>query len=115
MPAPTDLLIHSVTRVRPVTTPDAWNAEIESSTTRTTGIPARLQQDTRAEIYFDARTPTEQRWTMFTNETDWDRRDRVEWTGPNGLLVFEMYGDPEPVYDGTAFHHVEATLRIVDG
>lgn len=115
---PADLLAHTVTRVRPAATTDSWNATLRDygpGATRTADIPARVQQDTRAEIYLDGRTPTEQRWSLFTNELDWDRFDRVEWIGPNGLMTFDMFGEPEPTYDRTAYHHVEATLRIVDG
>lgn len=116
MSLPADLLVHEVTRVRPTTGTTGWNTPTETGTTRTTGIKARLQQDTRAEVYLDGRAPAEQRWLMFTNETDWDRADRVEWSeGPKGLLVFEMFGEPEPCYDREVLHHVEATLRIVDG
>lgn len=116
MSLPADLLIHEVTRVRPTTSTDGWNNPTETGTTRTAGIAVRLQQDTHAEVYMDGRTPTEQRWRMYSNEPDWHRADRVEWDqGPDGLLVFEMFGEPNPVYDRESLHHVEATLRIVDG
>lgn len=115
---PPDLLPHRITRVRPATTTDAWNAtdrDYGVAATRTADIPARIQQDTRAEVYLDARTPTEQRWALFTNETDWDRHDQVEWIGPDGLLTFDMFGEAEPAYDRGSLHHLEATLRLVDG
>lgn len=116
---PTDLLLHTVTRIRPAVGTDAWNAttlDYDAGATRTAGLTVRIQQDTRAEVYLDGRTPAEQRWTMFANDTDWNRTDRVEWDeGPDGLLVFEIFGEPEPTYDNDSLHHLEATLRIVDG
>lgn len=112
---PERLLLHTVTRVRPVVTADTYGDRVldhTSSTDRVT-MSARLQQDQRRESYDLGREPLEQLWTMFTNVDDLAADDHVEW--PERSMTFTVHGPPEPTYDAVGFHHIEATLRVLEG
>lgn len=109
-------LPHLITRVRPATSTDGYGDtthDYGAGATRTTGIPAWLQQDQRSEKYSDGRTPLEQLWLLMTNERDIAAGDQIEW--PAEDLTFTVEGEPEPTYTPAGFHHLEATLRIVAG
>ncbi len=113
---PEGLLLHTVTVIEPAVTTDARNIQVldyGSAATRTE-IRARVQQDQRSETFDDGRTPAVELWTLFANVNGLlTTRSRIEWTA--GGLTFEVHGQPEPTYDATAFHHIEATLRIAEG
>lgn len=113
MGVPDHLLPHTVTIVRPVLVPNAHgNAtpDYGEAASRTT-IQAWLQQDTRQETRSEGREAAIQAWLMVTNHADVLRGDRAEY----GALTFDVEGPPEPVFTPAGFHHVEATLRVVDG
>lgn len=117
MGVPAALLPNQITRVRPVVTEDAYGNETRdygAGATRTT-MAAWLQQDHRAEPRTNGRDSLEQRWLMVTNDADVQGRDRIEWTGSAGAIVFEVEGPPAPVPTPTGYHHTESTLRVVSG
>ena len=118
MPVPAGLLVHSVARIRPTTPTDAHGNAVPTYTVppaNSLAFAAWLQQDDRTEPRTDGREPLIQRWLMISNETDVRGGDRIVWA--TGGLTFEVDGPPEPAYTpaSTAPHHLEATLRIVDG
>jgi hypothetical protein len=125
MGVPAHLLVHTVTVVHPAETVDAYNNTTHDygvAATRTVLAPGTategvwLQQQARTEDHPDGRDPAEQRWTMVTNYPDIAAVDRIEWAGhPSGPVVFTVDGPPEPAYTPTGFHHLEATLQIVEG
>lgn len=115
---PGHLLIHDIVRVRPVAGTDGYR-----NTTQDYGPAANrkamrvwLQQDQRTEPLADGRDVTTQDWLLVSNDPDVKDGDRLEWAGhPSGAVVFQVDGPPEPTYSPAGFHHLEATLRIVDG
>lgn len=115
---PEHLLPHSVVRVRPAESTDAYNDTVRDygpAATRTT-LRAWIQQEQRRDVVSDGRDPDEQRWLLMCNLDDLRVTDRIEWADhPTGPVVFEVYGPPEPAYTPRGFHHTEATLRIVEG
>lgn len=114
---PERLLIHEVDVIVPVRQTSTYNEDdgpLDYDNGATTRITARLQQDSRNETYQDGRTPVEQMWQLFTNaDAVITAQARVVW--PERGLTFDVYGQPEPVYDGSKFSHTEATLRILEG
>ena len=113
MGVPASMLPQTVTRVRPSTSTDTYgNTTYDyASPTSSTSMAAWLQQDDRAEPLADGRAPLEQRWLMVTNDSDVAGRDRITF----GALTFEVDGPPEPAYTPAGFHHLEATLKLVEG
>ena len=110
---PDGLLVHTVTRIRPATSTDAYGNTAKDYVTgaATASVRCRLQQDQRAE-QFVGRDATEQLWTMFTNELDIRFDDRIRWDDhPAGAMTFDVAGPPEPVADGAGHHHREVSLR----
>jgi hypothetical protein len=115
---PDRLLVHSVTVVHPAETVDAYgNADYDYGVAATRiSIRGWLQQDQRDETLTEGRDPLDQRWLLVTNVGTIDGNDRIEWGGhPAGAITFAVDGPPEPAYTPAGFHHVEATLRIVEG
>lgn len=113
MGVPAGMLPHSVTRVRPATAPDAHGNEqpdYGGGADRKV-MPGWVQQDRRDEPREDGRDPLEQRWLLITNDDDVQGRDRIEWSGP----TMEVEGPPEPVFTPAGYHHLESTLRAVEG
>lgn len=118
------LQTQTLTRVRPSSSTDAYGNRVLSyggTATRTSFI-GWMQQDMRVEARPDGRNPAEQRWLLVCNLADLDTDDRIEWPAghPAGSLTFAVEGPPEPAYrpPGTGaagFHHVEATLRLLEG
>ncbi|MDH2392317.1 hypothetical protein QCN29_26780 [Streptomyces sp. HNM0663] len=122
---PGRLLPHAVTVVTPATTTDSYGNTVYDygpAATRVS-VAAWMQQDQRIQVTAQGADPLQQRWLMVTNHSPVDRRARIEWTGPTGLLVFELDGPPGPFYNPLAMatagssgpHHTELTLKIVDG
>lgn len=122
---PSWLLPHTVTVVKPATSADAHNnvvLDYGGGATRVTLAPgganggAHLQQMARLEYRPDGRSPEEQLWTMYCNYDALDPKDRVEWAEhPSGTVTFEVEGPPAPWWDPGGYHHLEATLRVLDG
>ncbi len=111
----------TLTKVRPSTSTDTYGNVIYSygaGATRSTFI-GWLQQDNRAESYPGGRDPMVQLWLLVTNDPDLDAADRIEWYGhPIAPVTFAVEGPPEHTYRGLGGgqqHHVEATLRVVEG
>lgn len=116
MGLPARLLPHTVTRVRPASAGDTFgNSELDygGSATRTT-MAVWLQQNTATEPVSDGRAPLVGGWLLMVNDTI-DGRDRFEWTGPDGAVVFEVDGPPKPVYTPAGLHHTECNLKVVVG
>ncbi len=120
MSLPTALLVHTVTRVRPVVGSDAYNDRTldydGGARTSVTGrLVARTTSD-RRQASDDGRDADLQGWTWLTNDNDLTTDDRLEWAGhPSGTMVFEVDGPPLPKHDGTGFHHLRAELRVFRG
>lgn len=117
MAVPTYLLLHTVTLVKPAITVDAYNSpdyDYGPAATRVSAM-AWLQQEARSRVAVTGAKPLQERWTLITNAENVERRDRVEWTGPSGAVIFELDGQPEPVYTPAGFHHTEVALVRVDG
>ena len=117
---PAALQPHTLTHVVAATTTNGYGStdrDYGEAATRTT-FQGRLQQNTRATSHESGRDlPTEQTWMLFTNYTPLAVGDRVEWDDhPSGVqVVFEVWGPPEPAYDRSELHHMEATLRVWTG
>ena len=118
------LLMHTVTVVKPAATTDAHGNSVDDwgNATRVTLAPAgvnggaHLQQIQRLEYRPDGRNPEEQRWTMFSTYSAVNPGDRVEWADhPSGTVTFEVEGPPAPWWEPTGYHHLETTLRVLDG
>lgn len=123
---PGRLLPHTVTVVSPATSRDAYGNtayDYGEAATRTAGVAAWLQQDQRAQVPTTGADPLQAKWLLVTNHSPIGRRDRIEWEGPAGAMVFELDGQPGPAYNplqmaaaqSSAPHHTELTLKIVDG
>lgn len=111
---PAHLLPHTVQRIRPATSTDAHGNQSRNYTVppaASKDIAAWLEQDDRKESREDGREPLEQRWLFMTNDEDVQGLDRIVF----GALTFEVEGPPGSLYRPTGFHHLEATLRKVDG
>lgn len=111
---PASMLIHTVARVRPATGTEAYNNTTYNYAVppaTSTNIAGRMEQNKASEPLADGRQSAERGWTLFTNESDVDIRDRIVF----GSLTFEVEGPPAPMYDWTGFHHLEVALRIFDG
>ncbi|MER7833480.1 hypothetical protein [Streptomyces sp. NPDC095602] len=123
---PMRLLPHTVTVVDPVVATDAYGNTTYDYGPGATRTQARawLEQTQRSQVVAVGADPLQQRWLMVTNHHPINRRARIEWpTAPGGLLVFELDGQPGPLYNPlamaaaatTAPHHTELTLKVVDG
>jgi hypothetical protein len=123
---PGRLLPHTVTVVTPATSTDSYGSTVYDygdAAARTTGVRAWLEQSQRAQIPVAGADPLQAKWLLVTNHSPIDRRARIEWTGPDGLMVFELDGQPAPLFNplqmaatgGSAPHHTELALKIVDG
>lgn len=120
MTIPADLLIHTVSRLRAPLVTDADNNQVRDWPNATSlTMTGRLQPDTAAERFAEGRNPDEETWTLFTNGTDIEGTDRIQWTGDGahgpGPLTFQVHGPPIARYDGTTFHHHQVPLRILSG
>lgn len=110
---PEHMLPHTVQRIRPATTTDAYgNAVRDYGAGTSLNLTAWLQQDQRKEPLVEGRDANEQLWLLVTNEQDVLTLDRIVF----GALTFEVFGPPAPLYTpGGGYHHTEATLRKLDG
>lgn len=111
---PAGMLPHTVTRIRPSTATDTLGNTTLSYTVppaTSLSLTAWLQQDDRTEPLADGRDPLAQRWLMVTNESDVAGYDRIVF----GSLTFEVEGPTKPTYTPAGLHHLEATLRRVEG
>ena len=114
MGVPSGMLPHTVTRIRPSSSPNTYGDDALDYTVppaTSTSMAAWLQQDNRTEELTEGRAPLDQRWLLITNESDVAGLDRIVW----GSLTFEVDGPPAPVYTPAGFHHTEATLKVVEG
>lgn len=114
MGVPEGMLPHSVTRIRPSTSTDAYGSTVYGYTVppaSSASMSAWLQQDVRLEPIADGRDPLTEKWLMITNESDVLGRDRIVF----GAQTFEVDGPPKPVYTPAGYHHTESTLKRVQG
>jgi hypothetical protein len=120
MGIPDYLLPHAVTRVRPAVTTDSYNNDVfvydPDEGALELVMKAWMQQDQRTQmsqenIARQGRYPAEERWLLISNDDDVRWQDRILWDD----LTFEVYAEPEKTYSPAGYHHLEATLRIVQG
>lgn len=115
MNIPEARLVHSVTRVRPVTSTDSHGNTVYDYGVAADrkAMNAWLSQTSGTEPLSDGRAALVGAWSMLTNDTDITGRDRIEWNSQ----VFEVDGTPKFAYtlDTTVAHHAKSTLRIVSG
>lgn len=118
MGVPAALLPQTVTVVEPAEDTDTYNNttyDYGDDATRTQ-VTGWLQQDQRSEPHPDGRDPLDQRWLLVTNHPTITSRARIEWADhPQGPVVFQVEGPPEPTYTPVGFHHLECTLRVTEG
>lgn len=113
---PASLLPHTVTLLRPTVSTDSYgNTVYDYATATRIDASAWVQQDARSRPTEDGGNPMQGRWLIITNREDVRRRDRIEWAGPGGLVVFDMDGQPEPAYTPRGFHHTEIVCVVIDG
>lgn len=120
MGVPTRLLPHTVTLVHPEESTDSYGNTIYDygEAAERVQVRAWMQQDARTELVAEGARPLQARWLMVTNHADVRRRDRVEWNPSGDLVVFSLEGQPAPLTNplsGTAPHHIEVRLEVVDG
>ncbi len=119
------LQIQTLTKVRPAEIADGYGNTVLDygvAATRTT-FAGWIWQANRSEARPDGRNPAEQLWELMCNESDLLTDDRVEWPSghPSGPLTFAIEGPPQPSYRAGSgfgaggFHHVEASMRLVEG
>lgn len=106
------LLVHDVVIVNPRLGADRYGNEVKDwfAATRT---PSRawVAQRTASETR-DGREALDTSWTIvLPPDTDISGLSRVEWDG----RTFEVDGAPRPAHTRRGLHHLEATLRIVEG
>lgn len=114
---PQHLLVHEVTVIRPSERTDRYGNTVRDydAPASATEVRAWMQQDRHREPAEDGRDLLTQRWLMVTDHLDVHAFDRVQWDAPSGRLVFEVEGPPAPMMTPRGAHHLEATLRIVEG
>lgn len=118
MGVPDHLLVHTATVVHPAeTTNDYGDVDYDYGPAATrTEIRAWLNQEQRTETYPDGRNPETEKWLLVTNHEQIAGVDRVEWAEhPAGTVTFTVLGPTAPTYTPDGFHHLEATLEIVEG
>lgn len=116
MGVPDHLLPHTVTLVRPAQVTDDYGnvtRDYSEGVATRTELRAWMQQDNREEARSDGREAAIQKWLMLTNHLDVQRHDRIEYGALT--LGLDVEGPPEPVSTPAGPHHLEATLRAVDG
>lgn len=112
---------HTLNVVSPVMTDDGYGnlAADFGNTAPRRRIRGFVQQNQRAEPFTDGRAPLVGIWLLITNDPGVTGSDQIEWLTPDLTAVactFTVDGPPEPVYSTTGgYHHLEATLRIVEG
>ncbi|MET9953510.1 hypothetical protein ABZ135_18435 [Streptomyces sp. NPDC006339] len=121
---PGRLLPHTVTVVAPVAVTDSYGNTVYDYGPAATRTPAAawLEQTQRTQVTVNGADPLQARWLMVTTATV-PRRARIEWTAPDGPMVFEVDGRPGPLYNPLAMaasataapHHTELTLKVIDG
>lgn len=119
MAIPDYMLPHTVTRVRPGVATDEYNNEVlvyDVPPALTKSVRVWMQQDQRMQLSQEniakqGRYPAEQRWLMISNDDDIRWQDKIVFDG----TTFEVYAEPEKTYSPVGYHHLEATLRIVEG
>lgn len=118
---PGRLMPHTVTVVTPAKTTDAYGNDVYDYGPAAARASAKawLEQSQRALVTAQGADPLQEKWLMVTNHSPIHRRARIEWAdSPNGPLVFELDGQPNPAFNPlqrTPLHHTELTLKIVDG
>lgn len=110
------MLPHTATLLRPVeTTDDYGNTVYDYGNAARIAISAWVQQDARSRPAEDGGNPMQARWLVVTDREDVRRRDRLEWIGPGGTILFKFDGQPEPTYTPRGFHHTEIVCVVIDG
>lgn len=109
---PDRLLIHTVTLLRPSVVSDAYGNDVDGAVT-SRSLRCWLDQNRHEERFEDGRTPDTEDWLMVANDSDVRVGDRVVWPGRG--VEFTVHGEPAVQYTARGSHHIEATLRKVDG
>jgi len=106
-----NLLVRDVTILRPGTITDRTDTVADWSTATSTHTNGWLAQRSAAEV-LDNRTAGVTGWTLvLPGGTDVRRTDRVTIDA----VTYEVDGDPNPAWTPRGEHHVEVSLRRVDG
>lgn len=102
---------HQFTYIVPAVSTDIFhNASRDYSGTVSGPVAGWLQQNSRNELRLEGRDPAVGGWTLFTL-TSLNRYDRVLWSG----FIFEVEGQPNPLYTPAGLHHYEVSLYTVEG
>lgn len=109
---PDRLLIVEASLVKAGTAVDAYGNDVPAwDAVTATPIRCRLEQATRSETTDETRDALVGTFRLFTNDLTVQGRDRIVV----GLTTYEVDGPPALVADGAGTHHLEATLRWVEG
>ena len=111
---PDHMLPHTVQRIRPATSTNAYGDEELTYTVppaSSKDMRAWVQQERPQEIIEDGRHADVREWTLIVNDSDVMSKDRIVFGG----LVFEVDGPPEDLYTPAGYHHTEAALKLVEG
>jgi len=109
---PARVLRDTITRLRATTTTDRYgNVASSWDTAARQQLPAWIEQAAASES-LDNRDQLASDWlAILAPDADLQGRDRVEWDGK----TFEVIGPPTPRNTLTGPHHIEATLRWIEG
>lgn len=109
---PERLLPTTATLRRAAATVDPYgNAGPDWANATTSTITCRIEQVQRSETDDETREALVGTFRLFTNALTVAGRDRVVAGG----VTYEVAGPPAVVADGATSHHLEATLRVVEG
>lgn len=105
-------LPQTVTVVKAGTTTDRYgNTTTNWAAATRTQYPAWIEQQAAGENT-DQRDQQSADWLMIVQpDADVNGRDRVEYDGK----TFEVFGPPTPRNTFRGLHHIEATLRWIEG
>ncbi|MEU8136582.1 hypothetical protein [Streptodolium elevatio] len=107
---PDGMLPHTVVKRRPTVAEDAHGNDALTYPSSGPSARAWLQQRSTTEVVGGRETVATQ-WWMYTNDPDWQPRDRLTWNAQS----FDVDGHPKPVYSPDGLHHLEVPLRRVTG
>lgn len=108
-----DRLLSDLTLVKPAVSTNRWNDEERDYTGGTrSAVRGVVQQSGSSEQNEDDRAPISAQWKLLTNDLTVQPADRVEYAG----RTFEVVSRPWLVErPGDGVHHLEASLRTVEG
>lgn len=109
---PARVLRDTVTRLRASSTTDRYGNTTTSWTNAARVELAAWIEQASASENLENRDQLASDWlAIFAPDADVQGRDRIEWDGK----TFEVVGPPTPRNTLDGLHHIEATLRWIDG